>query len=65
MELNWSLKEIYSSFNSNEFETDLENLTKVIEDINIWATDVVKDKENLIEKLEAYINKFTAVTELL
>jgi len=64
MELNWSLKEIYSAFNSDEFKTDLENLTNVIGDINIWATDVVCDKENLIEKLEAYINKFTAVTEL-
>ena len=52
MELNWSLKEIYPSFDSEEFKKDLENLTKVIEDINIWATDVVKDKENLVKKLE-------------
>ena len=58
MELNWSLNEIYSAFNSNEFNKDLENLSEVIEDINIWATDIVKDKENLIEKLEVYINKF-------
>ena len=64
MQLNWSLKEIYSAFNSNEFKKDLENLSEVIEDINIWATDIVKDKENLIEKLEVYINKFTIVTEL-
>lgn len=64
MELNWSLKEVYSSFNSDEFNKDLENLTEVIEDINIWATDVVKDKENLVEKLEGYINKFTTVTKL-
>ena len=64
MELNWSLEEIYSSFNSDEFNKDLENLTKVIENINIWATDIVKDKENLVEKLEGYINKFTTVTGL-
>ena len=64
MELNWSLKEIYSSFNSDEFKKDLENLTKVIEDINIWATDIVKDKENLVKKLEEYINKFTIITDL-
>lgn len=64
MQLNWSLKEIYSSFNSDEFKKDLENLNEVIEDINIWATDIVKDKENLVKNLEAYINKFTIVTKL-
>src|SRR5471030_438483 len=64
MELTWSLEEIYSAFNSDEFKKDLENLTKVIEDINIWAKDVVKDKENLVKKLEMYINKYTMVTNL-
>ena len=64
MELNWSLKEIYSAFDSDEFKWDLENITEVIEGVNIWATDVVKDKENLVEKLEEYINKFTTVTKL-
>ena len=64
MELNWSLQEIYPSFNNSEFNKDLENLTHVIEDINIWATDIVKDKENLVKKLEDYINKFTTVTDL-
>jgi len=64
MDFNWSLKEIYSAFNSDEFKKDLENLTLVIEDINIWATDVVKDNENLVKKLEEYINKFTLVTEI-
>ncbi|MCE5220518.1 MAG: M3 family oligoendopeptidase [Clostridium sp.] len=64
MELNWSLKEIYSAFDTDEFKKDLENLTQVIENINIWATDIVKDKENLVKKLEEYINKFTTVTNL-
>jgi pepF/M3 family oligoendopeptidase len=64
MELNWSLKEVYPSFDSEEFKKDLENLTEVIEDINIWASSVVKDKENLVKKLNEYINKFTAITTL-
>ena len=42
MELNWSLKEIYSTFNSDEFKKDLENLTSVIEDINIRAKRCIK-----------------------
>ncbi len=64
MEFNWSLNEIYQSFNSDEFKKDLENLNDVIEDINIWATEVVRDKENLVRRLEEYINKFTIVTDL-
>ena len=64
MELNWSLKEIYQGFNSEEFKTDLEKLTNVIEDINIWAVETIKDKDNLVKKLEDYISKFTIITEL-
>ncbi|AWK49782.1 oligoendopeptidase F [Clostridium beijerinckii] len=64
MELNWSLKEVYPSFDSYEFKNDLENLTEAIENINIWATDIVKDKENLVKNLEEYINKFTTITDL-
>ena len=64
MELNWSLKEVYSSFDSDEFKKDLKNLTEVIENINIWANDIVKDKENIVKKLEEYINKLTEVTDL-
>ena len=64
MELNWSLKEIYSSFNSDEFKQDLINLTEIIESTNKWAADIVKDKENAVKKLEEYINKFTTITEL-
>ncbi|WP_238919094.1 M3 family oligoendopeptidase [Clostridium sp. YIM B02555] len=64
MELNWSLKELYTSFESEDFKNDSNNLEKLIEDINLWTKDVVKDKENLVEKLEQYINKFTHLKEL-
>lgn len=64
MELNWSLKEIYTSFESHEFEDDLVRIDKLIEDINLWADTIVKDRKNLIEKLEAYINKFALIKDL-
>lgn len=64
MELNWSLKEVYESFESDEFKKDLEELSDVIKSINIWAVDVTKDKENLLEKLEEYINRFTLLRKL-
>jgi pepF/M3 family oligoendopeptidase len=64
MELNWSLKEIYSSFSSDEFKKDLERLTETIENINIWATEIVKDNKNIVDKLEGYIENFTNITVL-
>jgi pepF/M3 family oligoendopeptidase len=64
MELNWSLKEIYSSFNSDEFKKDLEKLTETIENINIWATEIVKDNGNVVSKLEEYIENFTNIAVL-
>ncbi len=64
MELNWSLKEVYPSFDSDEFKQDLNKLTDIIEEINKWALEATKNKDNLVEKLEEYINKFTKVTDL-
>ena len=64
MELNWSLKEIYPSFDGDEFKQDLNKLTDIIEEINKWALEATKNKDNLVEKLEEYINKFTKVTDL-
>ena len=37
MNLNWSLKELYTSFNSEEFLEDMECLTEVIDEINKFA----------------------------
>lgn len=64
MELNWSLKEIYPSFDGDEFKQDLNKLTDIIEEINKWALEATRNKDNLVEKLEDYINKFTKVTDL-
>lgn len=64
MELNWSLKELYPSFNSKEFKDDISNLSKIIEEIKIWANEVVRNNEDTILKLENYIEKFTKLNEL-
>ena len=64
MELNWSLKELYTSFKSKEFKDDIEKLTETIEEIKSWANEVVKDNENIEIKLENYIEKFTNFNNL-
>lgn len=64
MELNWSLKELYRSFESKEFKNDIEKLTEDIEEIKSWANEVVKDNENIEINLENYIEKFTNFNNL-
>ncbi|WP_090087567.1 M3 family oligoendopeptidase [Clostridium uliginosum] len=64
MELNWSLNEMYPSFNSDEFKKDIENIGEVIRDINDWAKDIVKNNDNVVIKLEEYIEKFTTFIDL-
>lgn len=64
MELNWSLKEIYESFQSKEFLSDLQLLNDTIDNINQWSNEIILDKSNLKNKLEDYIKKFTRFTDL-
>ena len=37
MSLNWSLKELYPSFESQEFKIDMDKLTSKISEVNDWA----------------------------
>ena len=65
MSLNWSLKELYVSFESEEFKIDMNRLTNKINEINIWADEVINSEENILEKLEDYIKKYSKLTELI
>ena len=65
MGLNWSLKELYESFESVEFKNDMNSLTEEINEINNWIEEAVKDYENVLEKLEEYLNKYIKLEELI
>ena len=65
MNLNWSLKELYQSFGSNEFKNDMNNLTEEISSINEWIDEATKDYENVIVKLEEYLKKSIKLNELI
>ncbi|OOM13807.1 M3 family oligoendopeptidase [Clostridium saccharobutylicum] len=64
MDLNWSLEEIYKSFDCKEFKDDIKSLDEIIEDINEWVNNSVVDRENLLQKLEEYVKKFSEFEEL-
>lgn len=65
MNLNWSLKELYTSFNSEEFLEDMECLTEVIDEINKWTEIIVKDTDCAKVKLEGYVERFSVLADLI
>lgn len=65
MNLNWSLKELYTSFNSEEFLEDMECLTEVIDEINKWTEIIAKDTDCAKIKLEGYVERFSVLADLI
>lgn len=53
--MRWSLKELYASFDSQEYLNDLEKLDSLIEEVNNWADENLSSTENPVEKMEQFI----------
>lgn len=64
MDLNWSLNEMYSSFNSKEFIDDLNKLSILIDEFNNWSAETIKNNINISQKLEEYIIKEIELTTI-
>jgi pepF/M3 family oligoendopeptidase len=52
----WSLKELYSSFQGEDFINDLDLFDKKIEELIKWSNVNLENKDNPLVKLEKYIN---------
>lgn len=59
MNMRWSLKELYPSFESNEFKSDMDKLYKKIDDFKKWTESNFNSKENAVEKAEEYIKQLS------
>ncbi len=55
MKKTWNLDALYSSFDSKEFQSDLQLLKTGIEEMNRWAEENLKDPEKPVEKLKKVI----------
>lgn len=53
--MRWSLDELYSSFDSAEYQNDLKAVKESIKDFNTWSDDNLDNMENPKDKLEKYI----------
>ncbi len=70
MDMRWSLKELYSSFDSKEFREDLENLDKLIANINESARYLTDNKDNfkqtdMVKTLEDKLHNDLDVDDVL
>lgn len=59
MILRWSLKELYTSFDSPEFKRDYNRVDGEIQKIKTWCAENLKDSSSVVEKLEFFITKQT------
>lgn len=62
--MRWSLKELYPSFESNEFKSDMDKLYKKIDEFKEWTELNFNSKENAVEKAEEYIKRMSEFVAL-
>ncbi len=56
MDLRWSLDELYTSFESEEYNKDMEKASELIEEVKKWSASNLRSKDNAADKIEYYIN---------
>ncbi|MEJ8554606.1 M3 family oligoendopeptidase [Tepidibacter sp. Z1-5] len=64
MEQVWSLDDIYKSFDSDEFKSDLGTFYKYIEDINKWSDDNLDSYDNCKEKIAHILSNYNDFFDL-
>lgn len=64
MSLDWSLKELYSSFQGEDFKGDVSLLQKNIEEFNLFIGKATENHEDEVLKLEKYIKDFEEINLL-
>jgi pepF/M3 family oligoendopeptidase len=63
--MRWSLRELYTSFDSEEFIQDMQKLDQWIKEVQDWAKANLNNQENAAEKIEYYINAEIRLSEVL
>ena len=55
--MRWSLNELYTSFESTEFKSDMDKCNEYIQELIIWVKKELQSTEGAKEKIENYIKK--------
>lgn len=61
--MRWSLNELYSSFDSNEFKEDVKKLEQLISELNYWSDEGL-DKNNAVKTIEEYLKFSIEISSL-
>ncbi len=64
MNMRWSLDELYTSFESEEFISDMARFNKEIENFIQWADENLKTSDNPVYKTEEYLKRSIALSQL-
>lgn len=64
MDGKWSLKELYSGFDSKEYKEDLKKLEMKINDFSNFAKSLIDSQDNIVKALEEHINYLNEFKEL-
>lgn len=64
MNMRWSLKELYPSFESEEFNSDMDKLYKKADEFKEWTEINFNSKENAVKKAEEYIERMSEFVTL-
>lgn len=56
MELTWSLIELYTAFDSDDFKKDMDKCSIEISKLHSWAQNELVNQDNAITKMEQYIS---------
>ncbi|WP_406243521.1 M3 family oligoendopeptidase [Tissierella carlieri] len=62
--MRWSLNELYTSFDSKEYISDLEKLDSLIAEFSKWANDNLNSTDNAIVKMEVYVQYSSTINTL-
>jgi hypothetical protein len=65
MNMRWSLDELYTSFDSEEFKNDMIEVDKLIDEVKKWSETNLKSKDNPVDKIEYYLNTEIKLNTLL
>jgi oligoendopeptidase, pepF/M3 family len=61
MDKTWSLDELYTSFESDEFKRDYKKFEEGLENFKSWVDKNFTDSEKPVEKIEGYITKLESL----
>mgnify|MGYP000851229150 FL=1 len=62
--MRWSLDELYTSFDSQEYQGDLKKFEKLLEDFIQWSEENLESLDNPKEKISAYLNNLMELSNL-